>query len=118
MTAPLTAYQIEGRVNAWIAGRLDAMWFSGMPARHLLLGQWRETLRHMSADSPAAAGQLLALVREAWDEPTLTPRWESAAYCEGHGVPGPRWVVCPDDAGAPVIAATELDVLVFALEAA
>jgi hypothetical protein len=65
---------------------------------------------------PATLGCLLALVREAWDEPTLTPNFETASRCERHGVPGPRWLVCPDDADRPGIGSTEAEALVDALE--
>jgi hypothetical protein len=63
-------------------------------------------------DDDATRGCLLSLAREAWDDPTLTPRFNPRSGRSGEQ---PYWDFCPEDADAPFIALTEVGVLVAAL---
>jgi len=56
------AAEIQQRVDAWLAGR--TAWIEATPRRMTLAVQWRHVSRVLGADSDAARGVLLGLVRE------------------------------------------------------
>lgn len=64
---------LGGRVLAWLLERGEAGWIeAGGPSRLALCEQWRDVSTTYGAESPPALGSLLALVREAWGDPTIS----------------------------------------------
>ena len=74
-----------------------------------LLWRWTPSIDRPDLREPATLGIVLALVREAWDDPTMSAHFSDAA--EWWEVQGHRWAP-----GKP--ADTEEEALVSALEAA
>lgn len=109
------------RVESWLAKRGSEGWVkAGGVARLMLCEQWRAVAREYGSASPAAFGCLLALVREAYNEPTLyvcridcTPSHSTRPVCW-------RWTVISPSADGSVCGLFELEAeaLVAALEAA
>lgn len=77
----MTAAQIQARVDAWLAARADGI--ARLEYFGLLARQWRDVSREFGADSAAARGVLLGLVRESHGCPSLA--------CGHEGGWGPDW---------------------------
>lgn len=60
----MTAAEIQQRIDAWLDAR--SAWLGQDDARWSLASQWQAVSRQFGADSPAALGVLLGLVRAAW----------------------------------------------------
>jgi len=61
----MTAAEIQRRVDAWLASR-GPYWTGESDRRQSLNSQWGIVTAEFGADSDAATGVLLGLVREAW----------------------------------------------------
>jgi len=91
--------EVQQRVEIWLAARQADAWFCDLrfnsqtlppDPRQLARAQWREATAMHGADSPAAMGCLLALVRLAWGDETIvtscrpgheeTPRWTTMCW--------------------------------------
>lgn len=124
------------RVNAWLASRAE--WLDASEQRQQLRAQWHAVTLAFGAESAAASGVLLGLVREAWGCDAwrrLTIEPAGAGWCivlrnGRHRPPGrahagweldriahPRYLGESGPLGANEFA-TEADALLAALEAA
>jgi hypothetical protein len=107
----MNAETIERRVSYWVESRVESGWFA-QQARHILLGEWRTTMRHFHAHRPPATGVVVALMREAWGDP-----WASVCRAQ----PGGWHVVFGNVSPSPsatTTGASEIEAALNALEAA
>lgn len=119
--------EIIARIDAWLESRrADPEWkrqASMLESRRWnIIGSWNgvaSRLRTWPGDpgeQAAAAGILLALVREAWNDPHLSTEWTGPSWeglNDGWGLAGPTALCC----GIGIFP-TEDDALVAALESA
>ena len=114
----MTAAEIQQRVDACLDAR--SAWLGQDSARWSLASQWQAVSRQFGADSPAALGVLLGLVREAWGDPTLTPDFiPIGSPRNDEGFPfWFCWVEWPNNDPSPGVSRTEAGGLLAALEAA
>lgn len=105
----MTPQEIFKHVDAWLRGRGRSGWTEAGGVRRLsLCAQWRDVTERWGADSNAATGTLLGLVREAFGEPSIYA-------CSM----GDRWIVTWRGAhGSIAEGDTELLAALAALEAA
>jgi hypothetical protein len=106
----------HGKVDRWLLDHED--WIAAGGATRLSLCEdWRKVAVEFGAGHPAATGCLLALVREAWDDPDMfvarrrNPTDTARTWCV-ESKSGP--CTCR---GGHWYGATELDAIVAALEA-
>lgn len=115
----MTGAEIQTRVDAWIRHRSEAGWFDDAD-RRFLRDQWRDVAHRHGADTDAARGVLLGLVREAFGEPSIYAcTWREYKRVNGETVDdGIAWIVTWQNApGYITKAREEFDALVLALEA-
>lgn len=119
----MTREDLASRVLAWLLERGASGWIeAGGPSRLELCEQWRNVAAEHGAESPAALGCLLALVREAHAEPSIYAcTMVAAKVLDGRVVDdGVEWIVTWGIVAVGCIARanTEALALVAALEVA
>lgn len=113
----MTAAEMQQRVDAWLDAR--SAWLGQDSARWSLASQWQAVSQQFGADSPAALGVLLGLIRELHGCPSLACGHEG-----GWGDDWNTWTVSNPPGkgrGCAIIShghASEAQALLAALEAA
>jgi hypothetical protein len=106
--------ELIARVDAWLAKR-DPQWSRALSRCWKVYGhelRLADSPEEKAAVSAALTGILLALVREAWDDPYASP-----CICD-YDLPSEGWQVYITTAPKIYFEATEAEALVAALEAA
>lgn len=116
----LTAADVHNRVDRWLAARESEGWFADrldrQPTRYALRRQWETVAGSHGADSEAARGVLLGLIREWHDDPGMG----CSQFVDGDD--SVKWQVCHSEtarrwSGWPLsFGESEVDVLIAALE--